>query len=264
MDWFNKYVVNKVTQTDPTGGAPALVTAYSYSGGAGWHFDDNEVVQAKYRTYGQFRGYADVKTYTGDGVNDPQTHSETTYYRGMSKNNNTTVVNVTDSAGWPARRRQRPRRHGVGVHRRTWATAARSTTPPSPRTGCPRPPRTRGRTGLSPLTANLVAPAETYTRQAVTDGGTTTWRYTETDTAYDATITDAPLGLPTRSYTHTVPANPAYDRCSHHQLRPGQHRREPGRTGREAETDSVACGGFTQGSPGSVPAALNTLTAPAC
>jgi hypothetical protein len=54
-DWFNKYVVTKVTQTDRTGGAPAASTSYVYSGGAAWHYDDNEVVKAKYRTYGQFR-----------------------------------------------------------------------------------------------------------------------------------------------------------------------------------------------------------------
>ena len=26
-DWFNKYTVTKVTETDPTGGAPAKVTS---------------------------------------------------------------------------------------------------------------------------------------------------------------------------------------------------------------------------------------------
>ena len=98
-DWFNKYAVTRVTSTDPTGGAAALSTSYKYLGGAAWHYDDNEVVKAKYRTYGQFRGYGKVQTFTGDGVNDRRTQAETVYYRGMSKNNNTTVVNLTDSAG---------------------------------------------------------------------------------------------------------------------------------------------------------------------
>src|ERR1043166_7096272 len=91
--------MTSVTQTHPTGGAVANAPGYRYLGGAAWHFDDNELVKSKYRTYGQFRGYGDVKTYTGDGVNDPQTQNETTYYRGMSKNNNSTVVDVTDSQG---------------------------------------------------------------------------------------------------------------------------------------------------------------------
>ena len=73
LDWFSSYVVTSVSQTDPTGGAPPEMTSYKYKGGAAWHYDDNEVVQPKYRTYGQFRGYGDVQTLTGDGVNDPQT-----------------------------------------------------------------------------------------------------------------------------------------------------------------------------------------------
>ncbi|MCW3845599.1 hypothetical protein ONA70_36615, partial [Micromonospora yasonensis] len=72
-DWFNKWAVTRVTSTDPTGGAPALSTSYKYLGGAAWHYDDNEVVKAKYRTYGQFRGYAKVQTLNGDGVNDRRT-----------------------------------------------------------------------------------------------------------------------------------------------------------------------------------------------
>jgi hypothetical protein len=50
-DWFNTYVVTRVTSTDPTGGAPALATSYAYVGGAAWHYDDNELVRAKYRRY---------------------------------------------------------------------------------------------------------------------------------------------------------------------------------------------------------------------
>src|SRR6266568_3644285 len=88
LDWFNSYVVTSVTQTDPTGGAPLLHTSYTYPSGAAWHYDDNEVVEPKYRTYGQYRGYADVQARTGDGVNDKQTLTETTYYRGMSDDNN--------------------------------------------------------------------------------------------------------------------------------------------------------------------------------
>ena len=71
-----------MTVSDPTGGSPGLYTSYNYAGPA-WHYDDNEVVQPKYRTYGQWRGYQDVKTFTGTGT-DPQTETETTYYQGMS------------------------------------------------------------------------------------------------------------------------------------------------------------------------------------
>jgi hypothetical protein len=45
MDWFEKYAVTAVTVNDTTGGAPAEVTQYDYSGGAAWHYDDNPVVK---------------------------------------------------------------------------------------------------------------------------------------------------------------------------------------------------------------------------
>src|SRR5262249_11245544 len=99
LDWFRSYVVNSVTQSDPTGGAPSVMTSYAYPGGAAWHYDDHEIVQPKYRTYGQFRGYGDVQTMTGNGAGDPQTLAETTYYRGLSDDNNTTAVTLADSVG---------------------------------------------------------------------------------------------------------------------------------------------------------------------
>src|SRR5262249_22090922 len=98
QDWFNKWEVASVTQADPTGGNPTTYTSYTYLGGGAWHYDDNEVVKAKYRTYGQWRGFGRVQTFTGQG-NDAKTESETTYYRGMSKDNNTTAVSLTDSQG---------------------------------------------------------------------------------------------------------------------------------------------------------------------
>ena len=73
-------------------------TGYTYLGGGAWHYDDNEVVKAKYRTSGQWRGFGRVQTFTGQGA-DPQTESEAIYYRGMSKDNDSTVVTLADSQG---------------------------------------------------------------------------------------------------------------------------------------------------------------------
>src|SRR5205814_7499699 len=123
----------------------------------------------------------DVKTFTGDGVNDPQTQSESTFYRGMSHNNNATVVNVSDSAG------------GIHEDLNDLAGQALETTAYLGSGGpvdhstitsywVSAPTATRNRTGMPALTAVWVAPIETWTRQALTDGGATTWRYTETDT----------------------------------------------------------------------------------
>jgi RHS repeat-associated protein len=262
-DWFNKYVVSKVTATDPTGGAPATATSYVFADhGAAWHYDDNELVQPKYRTYGQFRGYSNVITLTGDGANDPQAKTETTYYRGMSRNNNTTAVALTDSAGGqhddadelagqPLETTTRLGNGGPVDHSTItsyWVSAATAT---------------RSRTGLPSLTAKWTAPVETYTRQAVTTGGSTTWRYTETDTSYDATVTNTTVGLPLRTYTHTVPADPKYDQCTGTVYATANTASNLVGLVSETESDSVACGGFTEGAPASVPTGLNTLTTPA-
>jgi RHS repeat-associated protein len=256
-DWFNKYVVTKVVQTDPTGGAPALSTSYSYQGGAAWHYDVNEVVKPKNRTYGQFRGYGDVLTYLGDVANDPQTKSETRYYRGMSRNNSTVAVTLTDSQG--GQHDDAEQLAGKELETTSYlGNGGPVTNSTITSYWISAPTASRDRTGLPALTANRVAPAELYTRRAVTSGATTTWRVTETDNTYDTST-----GLPVVSYSHTVPPLAAYDSCTRTAYAPANTAANIVGLAAEVETDSVACGGFTQGSPASVPAALNTLTAPA-
>ena len=259
-DWFNKYAVTLVTQTDPTGGASQQTTSYKYVGDAAWHYDDNEMIKAKYRTYGQFRGYGDVITYLGDGVTDAKTQSETTYYRGMSKNNNSAVVNVTDSQGGvhedvdqlAGDALESTGYLGTSVDHSTitsyWVSGAAAA---------------RARSGLPDLTSTWVAPVESFTRQALTSTGSTTWRYTETDTGYDATTTDANFGLPVRVYTHTAPVNAAYSTCTSNTYAASNTGKNLVGLEAEVETDSVACGGYTAGTPPSVPGGVNTLTAPA-
>ncbi|MBY8881583.1 HNH/ENDO VII family nuclease [Actinacidiphila acidipaludis] len=261
LDWFNKYEVDKVTQTDPTGGAPTMATSYKYTGAA-WHFDDNELVKPKYRTYGQFRGYQDVKTFTGDNVNDKQTLNETTYYQGMSDDNNTTAVMLTDSQGG---KHEDLDQLAGGILETTGYVGNGGSVDHSTITSywVSDPTATRTRTGLPALTANSAQPVETWTRQALTDGGTTTWRTSETDTSYDATITDANFGQATAVYTHSVPVNAAYDRCTTTSYAPANTDKNLVGLAAQTETDTVACAGFSEGSTSSVPGSVNTLTAPA-
>jgi RHS repeat-associated protein len=262
LDWFEKYAVTAVTTTDQTTGGEAQSTQYAYSGGAAWHYDDNEVVKAKYRTYGQFRGYGTVETLTGAGTaGEPQAESATTYYRGMSDDNNTTAVTLTDSqlghhddanqlAGKPLETTVYNGDGGPVDHSTIYSYWI------SPATA------TRTRSGLPALTANMVEPAETWTRQAITDGGTTTWRIAEADTTYDATVSDADFGLPLYAYQHTVPASTAYDRCTATTYAPANTSENLVGLVASTETDSVACSGFTEGTVSSAPSGLNTLGAP--
>ncbi|SEP85722.1 polymorphic toxin-type HINT domain-containing protein [Streptomyces radiopugnans] len=102
-DWFHKYVVTQVTESDPTGGAPLKQTDYNYHGGGAWAYDDQSpITPAKYRTWGIWRGYQKVTTTTGETSG---TRSKTTalYYRGMNgdkqSDGTTRAATVTDSKG---------------------------------------------------------------------------------------------------------------------------------------------------------------------
>ncbi|MET9787270.1 RHS repeat-associated core domain-containing protein [Streptomyces canus] len=64
--WFDKYVVDAVTQTDRTKSSPDMVTRYSYLDGAAWHYDDDDgLTKEKYKTWSSWRGYAHVRVQTG-------------------------------------------------------------------------------------------------------------------------------------------------------------------------------------------------------
>jgi RHS repeat-associated protein len=263
-DWFNKYAVASVSVSDPTGGSPGLYTSYTYKGAA-WHYDDNELVQPKYRTYGQWRGYQDVKTFTGTGA-DAQTESETSYYQGMDGDklpSGTRSVTLTDSQG--------------GQHTDA-SQLAGSTLETTVYTHAGGPAdhsaissywvsgavATRTRSGLPALTANATGLVETWTRQAITDGGTTSWRKTETDTSYDTTTTDADFGLPLFTFAHGDLADPSQQTCTSTTYAPANTSENLAGLPAEVETDAQPCGGSSPGgasAPG--PGQVNALTAPA-
>lgn len=264
LDWFNKYAVQEVLETDTTGGSAAKETDYSYAGAA-WHYDDDENTRPKYRTYGQWRGYQKVTTTTGNGSGDAQTKQVDSYYQGMDgdwlSSNSARSVSLTDSQGGShTDSSQLAGRilesasylgNGGGIDHSAissyWISAATAT---------------RTRSGLPDLTANMTGVAEQWTRQRLTDGGTTTWRSTETDTTYDTTASDDNFGLPEYEYTHTVPATSAYDRCTITTYAPANPSANLVGLVAGNEKDSVACSGFTEGSTPSVPDGLNTLGAP--
>ncbi|MER5932485.1 polymorphic toxin-type HINT domain-containing protein [Streptomyces sp. NPDC002054] len=86
-DWFNKVIVESVTEqdavadNDPT---VAKVTTYKYDGLA-WHRNDSELADPKSRTWDQFRGFKTVTTTTGNGTaaEAPRTKTVSTYLQGM-------------------------------------------------------------------------------------------------------------------------------------------------------------------------------------
>ncbi|MFE3500145.1 RHS repeat-associated core domain-containing protein [Kitasatospora sp. NPDC059160] len=85
-DWFLRYPVDTVT-VDPNGklvaGSVPMTTSYTY-GPAAWHRNDSAVLEADYRTWDQFRGFASVTAVTGSGKDAPQGKTTTSYYQGMN------------------------------------------------------------------------------------------------------------------------------------------------------------------------------------
>ncbi|WP_177246570.1 polymorphic toxin-type HINT domain-containing protein [Actinacidiphila alni] len=196
LDWFNKYVVSSVTQNDNTKASPeSTVTSYDYSvGKAAWHYDDNEVVKAKYRTYGQWRGYSAVRTLVGEAT-EGQTVSETRYYQGMNgdtlpggttRSANVSLsadvsvpgeaTSVADADELAGNVRETVTYRGVGGPAATavvddyWVSAAKAT---------------RSRTGLPALEAKMVRNAAITNSTAVTSAPQTSWRTDRVSYAYD-------------------------------------------------------------------------------
>ncbi|GIH03928.1 hypothetical protein Rhe02_19950 [Rhizocola hellebori] len=82
-DYFHKYVVKDVTESDLTGSSGRAITHYDYVGTPSWHYSDEDgMTKKEMKTWAGWRGYGAVVTTKGDGT-DVQTKVETRYFRGM-------------------------------------------------------------------------------------------------------------------------------------------------------------------------------------
>lgn len=112
LQWFNKYVVTKVTDRDLTAYGDVnltalgldisadVVTNYTYTGGGAWRYNDSPMMKEKYRTWGEWRGYGKVTAAVGTGTTKSVT--ETLYFRGMHGDklaSGTKSVSIVDSEG---------------------------------------------------------------------------------------------------------------------------------------------------------------------
>jgi RHS repeat-associated protein len=85
VDFFHKYVVDKVTESDGLDGSPDVVTNYQYNSGGAWRFYDDKALHENYRTWGQWRGFGSVSTRVGS-EEATQSYENTMYLRGMDGN----------------------------------------------------------------------------------------------------------------------------------------------------------------------------------
>ncbi|MEH1097865.1 polymorphic toxin-type HINT domain-containing protein [Micromonospora sp. CPCC 205561] len=102
-DWFHKYVVEQVVETDRTGGGPDMVTRYQYLDGAAWrHAEPDGFSKPEDLTWSDWRGYGHVVVTAGDGQTQT-TKTTYRYLRGMhgdkDPDGGTRSVTVTDSTG---------------------------------------------------------------------------------------------------------------------------------------------------------------------
>ncbi|MFC9695026.1 polymorphic toxin type 50 domain-containing protein [Kribbella sp. NPDC056951] len=83
QDWFHKYVVKSVTETDRVTGNEPMVTTVEYPGAPAWRHDDEDgLVEIGQKTWSQWRGYDRTIVRKGN-VGGPQTVTENRFFRGM-------------------------------------------------------------------------------------------------------------------------------------------------------------------------------------
>ncbi|MCX4811802.1 polymorphic toxin-type HINT domain-containing protein [Streptomyces sp. NBC_01239] len=105
VDWFHKYVVASVVQTDLTGGTADQITSYTYGGAAGWRKNPADgITKDEDRTWSDWRGYGKVTVVTSDGTNSAaNTKTEHVFFRGLDgdvdKDGDSRSATVTDSNG---------------------------------------------------------------------------------------------------------------------------------------------------------------------
>ncbi len=84
LDYFNKYVVTSVTETDIPGGSATEATSYTYpTDAAFWHYDTSATTPTARRTWSQWRGYDQVSVTQG-AAGDTQSQRVVKYFRGRN------------------------------------------------------------------------------------------------------------------------------------------------------------------------------------
>jgi RHS repeat-associated protein len=204
-DYFHKYVVESVTQSDRISDT-GEVTSYEYLDGAAWHYDDSEFVKDEHRTWNEFRGFGRVRVRTGKAgdVSGPVGLTESRFYRGMDgdrlPNNGTRSVTVSASEGGP--KQDHDWLQGQPLETITYqqdgsdTVVSKTITEPT----WQGPTATRGR-----YRAYLVREGATQTYTALAAGG---WRVTRTESRYDD------RGLLTQTNDLGDTSTPDDDRCT--------------------------------------------------
>ncbi|MFE7043283.1 polymorphic toxin-type HINT domain-containing protein [Streptomyces atratus] len=176
-DWFHKYLVDRVVQTDLTGGAPDVTAQYEYLGDAGWKKAKADgITKDEYRTHSDWRGYGKVRVTKTDGtVSASNLRTEHIYLRGLGGE-------VADSTGT----KHTDSNHLSGQELETvtynGAYTADKIVSKSINTTWTHTTATRVQ-GWGTSTAQFVRPATTTTYSALESGG---WQEVKSTSRYDS------------------------------------------------------------------------------
>ncbi|MER6678575.1 RHS repeat-associated core domain-containing protein [Streptomyces sp. NPDC000983] len=189
--WFNKYVVNSVTQIDRTQASPEMVTRYSYLGGAAWHYDDDDgLTKEKYKTWSTWRGYGHVRVQTG-GQEPVGMKSQTDHYflRGMdgdkaSPSGGTKTVTVPDDNGGTIT--DHSSAEGFAYKTEGYSGPGGKVLNKTVNTPWHHETAKRVRS-WGTTTANLTGTASTHTWTSLDDGAGSSWRETHSANSFDTT-----------------------------------------------------------------------------
>ncbi|MFE1753228.1 polymorphic toxin-type HINT domain-containing protein [Streptomyces anandii] len=191
LQWFNKYVVDSVTQIDRTKSSPEMVTRYSYLDGAAWHYDDDDgLTKEKYKTWSTWRGYAHVRVQTG-GQDPVGMKSQTDHYflRGMdgdkaSPSGGTRSVTVSDDNGGTITDHD----SAAGFEYKTEQYSGPGGKVLEKTVSAPWHHQTASRTrSWGTVTANLTGTASTRTWTSLDNGAGSDWRTTYKTNAFENT-----------------------------------------------------------------------------
>ncbi|WP_228473087.1 polymorphic toxin-type HINT domain-containing protein [Streptomyces cyaneochromogenes] len=201
--WFNKYVVDSVTETDKvTSHGKPVHTTYAYSEPA-WAKSDDEFTRPSLRTHSVWRGYRQVAVTKGsrttNQLNFPQaqSYSETRYFQGVggavkdSEDKHTLLADDAPQYAGMTAETITYRDADKRIHKRTlnfpWSKQTAS-----------RPREAENGTDMDPLLAHRVGVERTEEIQKVDDS----WRAVRTLTTVDGTY-----GLPVQVERAVVKPN---------------------------------------------------------
>ncbi|MFH9552007.1 polymorphic toxin-type HINT domain-containing protein [Streptomyces sp. NPDC017435] len=214
--WFNKYVVDTVTSTDRTGGAPDQVTMYDYLDGAAWHYDDDDgMTKEKSKTWSQWRGYGHVRVRTGGqgGASAMKTQTDSYFLRGMDGDRKDTTggtksVQVTLDSGEGDPLTDHESQAGFAYRTVTYSGPGGKVLSKTVSRPWYKETAKKVRT-WGTVTSNLTGSASTRSWTSLDDGAGAKWRTTAGSDTHDATT-----GLVTQSEDLGDTTTAADDQCT--------------------------------------------------